>query len=149
MELLKQKVWKLPLIVWFILMVALTSIVAGAIVFVLNIPGDVTIVPTPVGNYSIEAFQDVALTTQLTNVDWGSLQAGQSKYIEFWVKNNGTQTITSITVRVLSDIQYGGGTTYPAMLEPGQSYKVTASLHVNPDASPGDYTVTIEITCTA
>ncbi len=146
---LKRKVWKLPLVIWLILEASLTSMVTGAIVYELNISGHVTITPTPVGEYSVQAFQDAACTTPLTDVDWGSLQAGQYKAIPLYVKNNGTQAITSITVRVLSDIQNGGGTTRPVMLEPGQSVEVDAILSVKPDASPGDYSITIEITCTA
>lgn len=113
----------------------------------MKIPGNVTVVETPAGEYKLEAFEDSPCTIPLTSVDWGSMRSGEIKQIEFYVKNTGNETITSITVEVVSPVQYVGGHGYGS-LAPDQSLKVMATLKISPTAAPGDYSAEIKITCT-
>jgi len=123
------------------------SVAVGTYVYELKIPGNVTVVETPAGEYKLEAFEDAPCTVSLTSVDWGSMRSGESKQIEFYVKNTGKETMTSITVEVESPVQYSGGHAYGS-LAPDQSLKVTANLYISPTAAPGDYSAEIKITCT-
>jgi len=124
------------------------SVVVGAYVYELVIPGDVVVIETPEGEYKLEAFEDAPCTVSLTYVDWGEMQSGELKQIDFWVKNTGSQTITGMIVEVDSDVQHTGGHGYGS-LGPGQSLEVTATLMISPTATPGSYSANIKITCTA
>jgi len=131
-----------------ILAIGLIGLVAAAYVFELIIPGNVIVGETPEGEYEIQAFQDVACSIPFSTVDWGSLQPGGSKYIDFYVKNTGDTAISGMTVEVVSDVQYSGPLGYGGLV-PQQSEKVTAVLSINPQASPGQFSASIKITCTA
>lgn len=135
----------------------LSAIVAGivvvavvaAYVFELTIPGSVVVVETPVttdgAGYKLEAFEDAICTKPLTYVDWGSMQCGEGKHLDIYIKNVGELSFANVKYEVLSDVQYAGGG-YAGGLEPGQSVRINLLLMIDTDAAPGEYSVTIKIT---
>lgn len=138
MELLKQKVWKLPLIVWFILTIALTSIVAGAIVYTLTLSGRVTITEVT-GNFSFKVYSDAQATTEITSFDLGEASAGQ--YLStstFWIKNTGDATITTFRLsNNPSTVVRIGGYNVPTDLQPGLIGKLTVNFIISDDPPIG------------
>lgn len=138
-----KKVFLIALIV----ILAGVSIVVGAYVYKLTIPGDVVVVETPEGEYKLEAYEDENCTKPLTYVDWGSLQPGESKPFTFYIKNTGNLTIPSYTVDAVSDVDKWGPSAHYTKIPLGEVRKVYVSLRIDSDAGPGDYSVTIEVTC--
>lgn len=122
-------------------------IVAGAVVYELTIPGNVVVIETPSGDYEVKAYLDAACTTPLTNIDWGTMQCGETKTFTFYLKNTGSQKITDITIETVTSAGlYGSGC---QSLEVGEVRQVYAGLFIRADTVPGSYPVTIEIECTA
>jgi len=135
-------------IIGLIFSIGIISAVFGAYVYELLIPGTVIVLNTPTGEYEVQAFEDSTCTIPLTSVDWGELQPGEIKQIDFYLKNTGNVTISSVTVEVVSDVQYSGGHGY-GTLEPQQSMKAAATLKISPTAVSGQYSAEIKVTCTA
>ena len=144
METMKRKIWKLPLIAWFLIML-FTGIGIGAVMYTLVIPGTITIEQPPEGTYEIKAYSDAECTQELTFVDFGTAKAGDYIPFSFYIKNTGTVTVgvkMTITISGVSSINYGDIITN---LEPGQNRYVDQSLHISSTAGAGTYSVEIKL----
>lgn len=136
------------LVIALVLMTLSAIFALGAYVYEEVIPGDVVVVETPSGDYEVQAFNDSACTEPLTEVNWGSMQCGESKSLHFYVKNTGGQNISGVTVTVDSPVNYVGGHGYD-LLAVNESYEVIATLKIDPESSAGSYSADVVIECTA
>lgn len=136
------------MIIVIAVVVALIGVVGAAYVFDLIIPGNVTVGETPEGDFEVQAFTDAACSIPFTNVDWGTLQPGEDKRINFYLKNTGSNTITSIMVEVISDVQ-NAGPMLVGELEPQQTTYAEAILVIKPTANSGQFSANIQIQCIA
>jgi len=147
MELLKQKVWKLPLIVWFILTIALTSIVAGAIVYTLTLSGRVTITEVA-GNFSFKAYSDAQATIEMTSFDLGEASAGEYPVsLTFYIRNTGDATITKFNVYANpSTVVFPANLQLPTDLQPDSIGKTTINFKIsdNPPIGLHEFELIIE-----
>jgi len=142
MEVMRRKIWKLPLIAWLIIMLSI-GLVAGVIMYTLKIPGTITIEPAPEGVYEIKVYSDAAGTQELTFVDFGTVKAGNSVPFSFYINNTGTVTVgirMTITISGVASLNYGDIITN---LEPGQIRYVDKTLYVSGTAGAGAYSVEI------
>jgi len=138
------------LLVALILVTLGAIIVVGAVVYEFTITGNVTIVETPGGDYEVKAYQDLACTIPLTNIDWGSMGCGEIKNFDFYLKNTGNQKINEVIIHTEIPGMYGaGGTQGGFSLDVGEIRQTLAYLSIPAEATPGSYTVTTEITCVA
>jgi uncharacterized membrane protein len=124
------------------------SMAAAAIVYELTIPGNVKVKETQSGTAKVEAFEDAACTRPLAYIDWGELSPGETKQFNFYLKNTGSVSISNVLVQVVSDVCSCGGS-YQGGLEAGQSKQYSATLCIAPTATAGNYSVQLEIQCTA
>ena len=144
MEVIRRKIWKLPLIAWLMIMLFI-GLGTGAIMYTLTIPGTITIEPAPEGVYEIKVYSDAAGTQELTSIDFGTAKAGDSVPFSFYVKNTGTVTVgVRMTVEIsgVTSSNYGDIITN---LEPGQIRYVDKNLHVSSTAGAGTYSVEIKL----
>jgi len=152
MEVMKRKIWKLPLIAWFLIML-FTGVAIGAIMYTLVIPGTITIEPPAERTYEIKVYSDAEGTQELTFIDFGTAHAGDDVPFSFYVKNTGTATITGINMEVtIPGLLDGSGISaqYSDIitdLSPGEIRYVSRTLHIPGEAVAGTYSVeaTLEV----
>ena len=143
MEELKRKIWKLPLIVWLMIMLFI-GVALGVVMYTLTIPGTITIEPPAEGTYEIKVYSDADGTQELTSVDFGTAHSGDGVPFSFYVKNTGTATIQGIKMTIkasgLTQLNYG---TILSDLGPQQIRYVSQTFQVPGEAGAGTYSVEI------
>ena len=144
MQRMMRKIWKLPLIAWLLIMLFI-GIAIGAVMYTLIIPGTITILPAPEGTYEIKVYSDAAATQELTSIDFGSVRAGGSVPVSFYVKNTGTVTIGVMMTIEISGVSTSTYGTIIENLEPQQIRYVSQTLWIRPQAGAGTYSVTIKL----
>lgn len=148
MKRIMKKIWKLPLIVW--LLVALcVGIGIGAVMYTLVIPGTVTVLPPEEGTYEIKIYSDADCTEEITFIAFGSVHAGDSIDLQFYLKNTGNVNISVINFELeISGVQVTSGT-LTTDLEAGQVRYISHSAKVRPEAGAGTYSVELRLECCA
>jgi len=144
MEVLKRKIWKLPLIVWLMIMMFI-GLATGAIMYTLTIPGTITIEPAPEGVYEIKVYSDAAGTQELTSIDFGTARAGDYIPFSFYVKNTGTVTVSVNLKATINDVTAMGFNDIITDFEPGQIRYIDQNLHIRSTTGAGTYSVEIKL----
>jgi len=85
-EVLMRKIWKIPLILLLMTLLGVT-IVTGAVVYSLTIPGTITVELPAGGQYEIKIYWDAELTNEVTFIDFGTVNLDTVYNITFYVKN--------------------------------------------------------------
>jgi hypothetical protein len=148
MKRMMKKILKLPLIAWLLIAFG-AGIVIGAVLYTLVIPGTVTILPPEEGTYEIKVYSDANCTQEIAFIDFGSVHAGDSIDLKFYLKNTGNVKIPIIDFDLeISDVQITSGT-LTTDLEAGQVRNISRSIQVRPEAGAGTYSVELRLECCA
>jgi uncharacterized membrane protein len=143
MELVKRKIWKLPLIIWFLIML-FVGVAIGTIMYTLVIPGTITIEPPAAGTYEIQVYSDAEATQELTSFDFGTVKAGDSVTFSCYIKNLGDTTIPGINLRIdISGLISAQSPDIVQDLAPGEIRYVSRTFSIPGDAGAGTYSVEI------
>ena len=62
-HLMMRRIWKIPLFLLILILIGVT-VVTGAVMYSLNIPGRITVDVPAVGDYEIKVYWDVSLLTK-------------------------------------------------------------------------------------
>jgi len=127
-----------------VLFVASTVVLAASL-YAVSIPSHVNVVnppppPPPPADYTISVWADEALTTQLTDVEWGDVYTGSVTTKIVYVKNDGNQTVD---IEVTSNCTSGTVTGSALNLAPGASGALTLTLTAG--ATPADNSFSVNI----
>ena len=148
-EEVRRKIWKLPLIVWFIIGMVCTSIVTAVVVYTITQQAKVTVEIAQPGEYSFKIFDEADEEMTGTTIDFGTILRGSSKYVEIYVENNGTGTVTLTNLRDDCPVGYVAFNIGDATISPGQRCRVGMRLHISDTSEEGTYTFNIYIDAVA
>ena len=85
-HLMMRRIWKIPLFLLILILIGVT-VVTGAVMYSLNIPGRITVDVPAVGDYEIKVYWDSQLTNEVTFIDLGTVKFDTVYNITFYVKN--------------------------------------------------------------
>jgi len=113
--------------------------IVAAILIEKQQPYDLEIVPGPTSLIFLTA-DNISLDGP---IHFGQVARGTSVSAQFYVKNNGTETISSINATLSpASVSWGTVTISPASvgtLAPGQSKLLTLTLNISSSATPGKH----------
>ena len=146
---MREKIWKLPLIVWFIIAIASSAIVTAIVVHTITQQVQVTVEIAPPGDYSFKILNEADEEITGSTIDFGTILRGSSNYIEIYVENNGTGTVTLTNLRDDCSVGYVAFNIGTATIEPGQRCRIGMRLHISDTVEKGTYTFNIYIDAVA
>ena len=109
--------------------------------FVITVSG-----PSPPTAGELRIYADSGLTQEITNMNFGSLEAGQSKAVTIYLKNNSISTLTGVVAS--SDLANSKGTIsgLAGSIPPGGSINLPLTLNTKVGAtSTSGITITLAV----
>ena len=133
-------IWLLGVIVASIFV----SIVVGAYVYQLTIPGTVVVEETEPANYQVEAYEDFECTKPLTNINFGTMRPGEHKKVTIYLKNTGDGTIFKIEYTTVGTGLIATGSK-DVNFKPGDVISLEVPISIASDATAGSHSVTVTL----
>lgn len=151
MEIMEKKMWKIPLIVWFIITIVCSSIVTAVVVHTITQQAQVTVeIAAQIGEYSFRIFNESDEDITGTAIDFGTILRGSSEYKQIYVENNGTGTVTLTNLRDDCPVGYVAFNIGDATISTGQRCRIGMRLHISDTVEEeGTYTFNIYIDAVA
>jgi len=85
-DVMLRKIWRIPLVLLLLMLLGVT-IVTGAIMYSLVIPGSITVELPAEGDYEVKVYWDAELTNEVTFFDFGTVKFDTAYNITFYIKS--------------------------------------------------------------
>ena len=133
------------------LIIALIILLTGTVIYAAyskSLSNTLTIIEQGGGgeNVSLEFYQDPGLTTPISSLAWGMMEAGDTAQKTFYIKNTGDPVSVSPSSNLSNQVGTVTVSLGSTTLNTGQSTNANVSLSIKNNAAVGSVSFSITIT---